>query len=135
MSLVLVQRSAERQTLALLKVEVYHCQDGLLSSVQYGDSLHWEGFSFSDLVWGVQGPPASTPKECHVALANITGSVFSFLVKNLQQVPEIPDGLPHASDAFPYLNLQPMTFAHPGCSFSLCCYQISDKKRLKGGMF
>lgn len=39
------------------------------------------------------------PKDCHIALAKIKGSVFLFLVRTRQLAPEIPEMLPHANDA------------------------------------
>lgn len=58
------------------------------------DSLHWQGFSFPDLVWGIQPPHMPLTGECHVALDYRINSV------SLQLEPETATRLPRANEAF-----------------------------------
>ena len=58
-------------TALLIKVEVGHCLDAGGQSYME-DSLYWQGFYFSDLVWVVQNPP-------HLSLQNVTWLDFRFL--------------------------------------------------------
>jgi hypothetical protein len=71
----------------LIKVKVCHWLDSLWVPCNMEDSLHWQGVSFSDLVWGIQNP-----HRC-LSLRKITF---------IQLAPEIRAMSPHANEAFWY---------------------------------